>query len=344
MNKSDIKNFAVSEKQIGKQVKSDSPKVSVIIPAYNSSEMIGETLDSVFAQTFTDYEVVLVNDGSPDTAKFEKNIEAYLDKIVYIKQENKGAGAARNLAIENARGELLAFLDSDDIWLPEYLETQVKFLENKNFDSVYADAVWFGGSAIDGKTFMQTCPSNGKVDTDSLLKQTCNVLTSATVVRRSAVLKAGMFENEKVRAHDFVLWLKMSQKDFQIGYQKKVLLKHRIHIDSLSGNSIQRVQREINVYRRVKKLLEFDENQKQIIEQQIERLQAEKELERGKSFLLQEKFSSAVESFEKANEVRRSKKLGAVIHFLKFFPKIFLRIYRLLRAKEIAFIPKTEAH
>lgn len=344
MNKSDFKNSSDLEKRIGNQVKSDLPKVSVIIPAYNSSEIIEETLDSVFAQTYTDYEVILVNDGSPDTEKLEKILRPYLERLVYIKQKNRGAGAARNLAIENARGEFLAFLDSDDIWFPEYLKMQVKFLENKYLDLVYADAVWFGGSAVDGKTFMQTCPSRGKIDTNSLLDQTCTVLTSATLVRRSAVLEAGMFEQEKVRAHDFVLWLKIVKKGFRLGYQKKVLGKHRIHPESLSGDSIQRVEREINVYRRVKKLLEFNENQQQIIEKQIERLQAEKEIERGKSFLLQEKFHSAVKSFEKANEYRKSKKLKAVICFLKLFPKFFLKIYRSRRTKEIAFIPKTEVH
>lgn len=344
VKQNDAENPSASEKRIGTNVKNDSPKVSVIIPAYNSSEIIGETLDSVFAQTFTDYEIIIVNDGSPDAAKLEKSLKPYLEKVVYIKQKNKGAGAARNTAIKNSRGEFLAFLDSDDVWFPKYLESQINFIEKKKFDLIYADALWFGGSAIDGKTFMQTCPSEGKVNVNSLLNQNCNVLTSATLVRKSAVLEAGMFEEERVRAHDFVLWLKISQKGFRLGYQKKVLLKHRVHIESLSGDSIQRVQREINVFRRIKKMLDFDEEQKRVIESQIKRLRAEKELERGKSFLIQEKFSSAVESFKKANEYRKSKKLQAVIYLLKFFPKLFLKFYKSRRMEEIAFVPKTEVN
>lgn len=336
------KNITASEIQIGTRVTNESPKVSIIIPTYNSSELISETLDSVLAQTYTDYEIILVNDGSPDGEKLEEVLKPYYEQIIYTKQKNKGAGAARNTAIENSRGEYLAFLDSDDIWFPEYLESQIKSIEKKSLDLIYADAYWFGGSAIDGKTFMQTCPSEGKVNINSLLDLSCNVLTSATLVRKAAVLEAGMFEKEKVRAHDFVLWLKIAQKGFRLGYQKKILLKHRVHLESLSGDSIQRVQREINVFHRIRRLLNFDKNQEQIIKRQIERLKAEKEVERGKSFLLQEKFSLAIESFKKANKYRKSKKMQAVIYLLRFFPKAFLKVYQSRRSKEIAFIPKIE--
>lgn len=334
--------MTVPEISVGKRVKENSPKVSIIIPVYDSSDTISEALESVLTQKFTDFEIILIDDGSSDQAELEKTIEPFLDKIIYIKQENKGAGAARNIGIENARGEYLAFLDSDDIWLPGYLQAQIRWIEEKKMDLIYADAVWFGGSAIDGKTFMQTCPSEGKVNTESLLEQTCTVLTSATVVRRSAVLNVGMFENRRVRAHDFVLWLKLAEKGFRLGYQKKTLLKHRISIDSLSGDSVQRVQREINVYRRIKHRFDLNADQEKIVEWQIARLRAEKELEIGKSKLLQENFSSALESFKKANEHKSSLKLKIVIYLLKFFPKLLLKIYRSRREEEIAFVPKTE--
>jgi glycosyltransferase involved in cell wall biosynthesis len=90
------------------------PTISVIIPSYNTAPLIANCLDSVFAQSFSDFEVVVVNDGSPDTAKLEEALRPYLEKIVYIVQENKRAAGARNTAIGKARGEFLAFLDSDD--------------------------------------------------------------------------------------------------------------------------------------------------------------------------------------------------------------------------------------
>jgi len=100
---------------------SQGPLVSVIIPAYNAAVFIGETLTSVFNQSYSNYEVIVVNDGSTDTAELEKVLAPFRGRLVYLEQENKGPSAARNSAIGKARGEFVAFLDSDDTWLPDYL-------------------------------------------------------------------------------------------------------------------------------------------------------------------------------------------------------------------------------
>src|SRR5215212_5269413 len=105
-----------------------TPSVSVVIPAYNVAPYIPETLNSVFAQTFTEFEVIVVDDGSPDGEELERALKPYLDRVRYVRQENRGAGAARNRGVREARGEFIAFLDSDDLWMPEYLEKQVRFL------------------------------------------------------------------------------------------------------------------------------------------------------------------------------------------------------------------------
>lgn len=324
--------------RVGESVKSD-PKVSVIIPAYNIAGFISETLDSVFIQTFIDFEVLVINDGSPDTEEFEKVLKPYFDKIVYLKVENIGAGAARNVGIENARGEFIAFLDGDDVWLPEFLESQVKFLEENNYDLVYSDALLFGGSAFDSKNYMQDAPSEGEANFENLLDFRCNVITSGTVARKKNLVEAGMFEWEKVRAHDFILWLKIAKAGGKIGYQHKILLKYRVRIESLSGNSIQRVQREIDVFQRVLKLIELNQIEKAIVEKQLTRLEAEIEIERGKSYLLQKDFESAQKSFEKGNKYRQSMRLQLIIWSLRFAPNLLLKFYQSRRSEEIAFIP-----
>lgn len=327
-------------KSVGENVKKSAPKASVVMPAYNIAEYIAESLDSVLAQTFKDYETIVINDGSLDTKELEKNLESYRDKIIYLKQENRGAGIARNIAVEHARGELVAFLDGDDVWKPDFLAAQIEFLEKNDFDMVYADAELFGGSIYDGQTFMQTAPSAGKVDFESLLDLRCNVITSGTVVRRQTIFDAGMFEWKRIRAQDFVLWLKIARSGARVGYQKKILLKYRVRPDSLSGDSVQRVRREIDVFRRVENLFELSKSQRKIINRHLERLEADLEVERGKSYLLQENFAAAKDAFQNANRYRRSNRLRLIIWLIRFAPRLFLKIYKARRAKEIAFFPK----
>src|SRR5438552_9364698 len=123
------------------------PTVSVIIPVYNTALYVKETLESVFGQTYTDYEVIVVNDGSPDTAELEKVLAPYRDRIVYLEQDNEGVASARNTAILAAQGRYVALLDSDDLWLPDYLRVQIGILErDPTIDALYPNAMIYGDS------------------------------------------------------------------------------------------------------------------------------------------------------------------------------------------------------
>ncbi|HTH52231.1 MAG TPA: glycosyltransferase family A protein, partial [Pyrinomonadaceae bacterium] len=126
--------------RVGRNVSDVTPKVSVVIPAYNSADTIEETLTSALTQKFREHEIVVVNDGSPDTDWLERRVRPFLEDITYIRQRNAGAGVARNLGIKHARGNIIAFLDADDIWLPEYLASQFVFMQRHDYDMVYCDA------------------------------------------------------------------------------------------------------------------------------------------------------------------------------------------------------------
>src|SRR5688572_28437661 len=185
--------------------------VSIIIPAYNAAEFIGETLASVAAQTFTSHEVIVINDGSPDTEELERELKRYQGELQYIKQENRGAAAARNAGLRAARGELVAFLDADDRWLPSFLEEQLSFLKLSNADLVYSDALLFGESPVHGRTFMELQPSRGAVTPESLLAVDVTVLTSAVLARKQPILGVGLFDETIKRGHDFELWLRLAK-------------------------------------------------------------------------------------------------------------------------------------
>src|SRR5215216_4991865 len=101
-----------------------SPTVSVIIPVYNGIQYISAAIESVLNQVFTDYEIVVINDGSPYTEDLELRLNRYRGDILYLKQENRGPSGARNTGILAARGSLVAFLDADDYWQPDFLSEQ----------------------------------------------------------------------------------------------------------------------------------------------------------------------------------------------------------------------------
>src|SRR5262245_29967240 len=105
-----------------------NPAVSVIIPAYNVASYITDTLESVFAQTYRDFETIVVNDGSTDHT--ESRITPFRSRIVYLSKPNGGVHSARNAGLKAAHGRYIAFLDSDDMWLPHYLEAMLGLIES----------------------------------------------------------------------------------------------------------------------------------------------------------------------------------------------------------------------
>jgi len=136
--------------------------VSVIIPAYNAAQYINETLSSVVRQSYPKVEIIVINDGSSDTPILKEVITPFLERIVYVEQENRGPSAARNVGILRSRGEYVAFLDSDDFWLPEYLAFQMElFQQSPPPDVVYTDGLIIGDTrpASDEDTSIERHPN-----------------------------------------------------------------------------------------------------------------------------------------------------------------------------------------
>lgn len=323
---------------IGKDVPIEEPKVSVIIPAYNISEFIVSTLDSVFEQTFRDFEVVIVNDGSADTKELEEVLSKYSDRIVYGRQKNAGASMARNAAICLSRGELIAFLDGDDFWFPDYLEKQVAFIEKSNLDMVYCDAELFGDNFYKGKTYMETTPSNGEVNPVSLINATCNVITSGTLLKREVLSKAGLFDPESIRAQDFDLWFRLSKHGAKIGYQRDILIKYRVSSNSLSGSNVKRAERNVTILELIRDKYELTTVEQNVLKNQLAFSEAEVDLEKSKVNLIQGDYVKALHQISKANSYYRKPKLYLLSLLLNISPKLTLKLFRKFRPHEFSFI------
>jgi glycosyltransferase involved in cell wall biosynthesis len=220
-----MKNKNIQVKR-GRQVR-DSARVSVIIPAYNVAQYIAEALDSVFTQTFTDYEIVVINDGSPDTNELERVLEPYWERIIYVKQENRGVSGARNSGMRITNTPFIAQLDPDDVWKPNYLEVQMGIMESDpTIDVLYPNAVIFGDTPDAGKELMSLLPSSGEVTFERLLSLECNVITCVTA-RRESFLRAGLFDESLRSSEDFDLWLRIAKQGGRIAYHRHVLAGYR---------------------------------------------------------------------------------------------------------------------
>jgi glycosyltransferase involved in cell wall biosynthesis len=211
-------------------------KVSIIIPTYNSAEYIAETLDSAFAQTYKNCEIIVIDDGSTDNTK--EVLQSYMSKIKYIYKENGGVSSARNVGIENAEGEYIAFLDSDDIWLPEKLEKQMeRFKSEPDLGLVYSDCIRFNENGIEQSKRIVNRYFEGNIFIKLL--EGYVLPTSTVVVKRSCFSIADHFNESLMVSEDYDMWLRIS-KHYNIGYAKGPLVKYRVRNNGLARSNIDR--------------------------------------------------------------------------------------------------------
>ncbi len=304
--------------------------VSVIIPAFNAAGFISETLESVFAQTYRDFETIVVNDGSPDTAALEAALRPFAGRIVYLTQENRGVSAARNAAIHAAQGRYLAFLDADDLWEPGFLEAQVSVLErDPSLDLVYADGLIFGDTRDSGRTFMELFPSNGQVSFESLLLRRCTPLTSTVMVRREAVLEVGAFDESIRTSEDHDLWLRLAGAGKRITYHRQVLTRYRRRKGSMTADPVWLAQNNLQVLEKAFSRCRQGSHESQLVQRAIDKKNADIQHLQGQRALLAGDARSALEHFRAANHYLRSRKLRLVVFGLRTAPWLVVGAYRL---------------
>lgn len=306
-----------------------TPMVSVIMPAYRVAKYIGAALDSVLAQTFTDYEIIVVNDGSPDTPELNRALAPYRDHIVYIEQENRGCSAARNTAIRVARGRYIALLDPDDIWEPQYLADQVGFLErDPSTDVLYPDATIIGDSPFSGRLFMDVMPSEGEVTFEKLITQRCNVMISVTA-RRESILRAALFNEDLRGSEDFDMWLRILQQGGRIRYQRKPLVRYRRHSESLSADPVKMCQHILSVLAHAETRNNLSPREFKTLKRQMAHFRALASLNEGKRAFFAGNAKGAISKVREANAFFRSMKLSFALLMLRASPRLLMLAYNL---------------
>jgi glycosyltransferase involved in cell wall biosynthesis len=209
--------------------------ISVIIPTYNSGVFIGEAIQSVLRQTCTDYEIIVIDDGSTDNTG--GIIENNFPQVRYFYIPNQGAASARNYGIRRARGEFIAFLDADDLWLPEKLEKQLKVFDaDQELMLVFTEHRVFDTTGFRKTTFVKK-ERLMKGDVVKNIFFYSHLTTSTVMVRRHAFQEVGFFEENLIAAEDDNLWMRIALK-FRIHLLDEMLVNYRVTENSLSRTAI----------------------------------------------------------------------------------------------------------
>lgn len=217
-----------------------SPKVSVIIPSYNTAAYIGQALDSVLNQTYDNYEIIVVDDGSTDNTY--EIIQNYRPLITYHYQENQGLPGARNTGIRIATGEYISLLDADDVFLPHHLENSVKYLEaHKNLGFIFADVIFFNNDTILKESGFENTKiydipydqysDNFRIFTRRIFRELIYgsfIANCTAVIKKRILYYVGLYDASLIHAEDRDLWLRIDEK-YKIGYINDKNAKVRVH-------------------------------------------------------------------------------------------------------------------
>jgi GT2 family glycosyltransferase len=207
------------------------PFFSVIIPTYNRSDLLREALQSVFAQEYSDYEVIVVDDGS--TEEIAAVTREFGKQVKYLRQDNRGPGAARNLGIANATADYIGFLDSDDLWFPWTLHAYRKAIDECANPSLIAGCLWQfddeGELALQKETALRF---EQFPDYLSAIRRGFYVGAGQMVVRRDAINAVGGFIEDRVNAEDHDLALRLGTRPGFVHIHSPTMIAYRQHADS----------------------------------------------------------------------------------------------------------------
>ncbi len=222
--------------------------VSIITPSYNSKPFIKETIDSVLAQTYQNWEMIIVDDKSQDDS-----VE-YINTLIKDEQrirlitlnENIGAAMARNRALEVARGKYIAFLDSDDVWLPKKLEIQLDFMQRNNV------AISFTSYNTIDENSNENDHTIYAVESLTLVQYLKNTIIgfSTSIIDKELIKEEIKFLDIRIR-QDTNLWITLLKNGYKAYGINQVLVKYRIHSNSISANKLKAAKGVWNLYFRI---------------------------------------------------------------------------------------------
>jgi glycosyltransferase involved in cell wall biosynthesis len=312
----------------GSSAENTLPLVSVVIPAYRCSQYIAQAVESVLAQSYPQREVIIVNDGSPDTPALELALRPYREKVCYITQPSRGPAAARNRGILKARGEYIAFLDADDYWSPEHLAKQMElFFADRTLELVYCDCVLLKDRPLTRAFSLQ--PQAPQVSFDALLVESCAIGTSTTIVLRDTIVRAGLFDESFMRCEDFEMWLRMAFRGARMAYHPYAEVFHRVSDHGLSADRLAMKKDRLRVYEKLTATLALSGRQRSVVERLAAETRRDCDIDILKHLLEAGEYRSALVVAERARSRSNTWKLRVTCTGLRIAPRLFGRLHRI---------------
>lgn len=239
------------------------PVFSIITPMWKGAELVGNTIESVLAQSFSDWEMIIVDDCSPDNGVGCSVVEQYIAKDSRIKlikaNVNRGSSGARNQAMDAATGRYFAFLDSDDIWHSDYLEIMKKHIDENDDSSI---AIYFASyrrmNSDCSKEILRPYVFEGKRTYKQLLRH-CPIFPSVAIVDTSKENTKSIRFNEALKAlrDDYAYWLDIMKQGFNARGYTDILADYRMRDDSMTASKLKMIKPQWNIYRKVLRLNVF---------------------------------------------------------------------------------------
>jgi glycosyltransferase involved in cell wall biosynthesis len=306
------------------------PTVSIITPAYNASAFLSQTVASALAQTWCDFEVLIVDDGSSDdTLNIARSWERTDPRIrVFTRPHNGGPSAARNTAIAQARGEYFALLDSDDLWHPTFLENQLAVLRGRRAADVVTGNAYNMGGGLHGQPMNPLGSTCREISLLEILERE-NSIFIMSVLRRAVVDRIGGFDETLPLNEDYDFWIRAAHAGFVFIHNPVPLGHYRRRPDSMSANELHMVTGIMRVLRRARDLCADRPRELAAIDRQLARFEKQRLLVSGKTNLVSRNFSAAADDFDSLFGVRRDFMSAALSRASRYVPAMLLWAYRM---------------
>jgi glycosyltransferase involved in cell wall biosynthesis len=307
------------------------PAVSVIMPAYNVEPYIGDAIRSALAQTFTDFELVVVDDGSKDdTAQVVRALARQDARVHLVQQANRGLAGARNSALRASRGEFFALLDSDDLWEPTFLEQQLAILGAHPDVDIVTGNGWYLGGARHGQLARPHPDARPAPELASIIGDEWSVFIMS-VFRRQVYTGIGPFDESMRSNEDYDFWLRAAVAGYTFVRNDTPLGHYRVRSDSLSASNVRMLRGILHVYTKLRPVIADRPEEMSILQRQIARFESELLAAETRLALELADFAAAREHLS-ALHARRG---GATLVFARLLarwsPRTLMRMIRLRR-------------